>query len=128
LKKNIIFFRILYEKNCSNKIMTIFMRIISNTKKFLSFFEENIDDSTCWKTFKKYVISCTKCFLTKSIKYKFYELLQSLSISQKFKKNWTMNFIIDLSFNKRHEQIYDVILIIIDCYTRYFRYISTKKD
>ncbi len=65
------------------------------------------------KNVKKYVISCTKCFLTKSIKHKFYELFQSLSIFQKLKKNWTMNFIIDLSFNKRREQIYDVILIII---------------
>ncbi len=52
LKKDIIFFRIFYEENCSNKIMTIFMRIISNTKKFLNFFEENIDDSTCRKTLK----------------------------------------------------------------------------
>jgi hypothetical protein len=77
---------------------------------------------------KEYVISCTKCFLTKSIKHKFYELLQSLSISQKLRKNWTMNFIIDLSLSKRREQIYDVILIIIDRYTKSFKYISAKKD
>jgi hypothetical protein len=80
------------------------------------------------KNVKKYVISCTKCFLTKSIKHKFYELFQSLSISQKLKKNWTMNFIIDLSLNKRREQIYNVILIIINRYTKYFKYISTRKD
>jgi hypothetical protein len=80
------------------------------------------------KNVKEYVISCTKCFLTKSIKHKFYKLLQSLSIFQEFKKNWTMNFIIDLSFNKRREQIYDVILIIIDRYTKYFKYISARKD
>jgi hypothetical protein len=78
------------------------------------------------KNVKEYIISCTKCFLTKSIKHKFYELLHSLSISQKFKKNWTMNFIIDLSFNKRREQIYDVILIIIDHYTKCFKYIIIK--
>jgi hypothetical protein len=52
LKKNIIFFRVFYEKNCLNKIMTIFMRIILNTKKFLSFFEENTDDLTYRKTLK----------------------------------------------------------------------------
>jgi hypothetical protein len=80
------------------------------------------------KNVKEYVISCTKCFLTKSIKHKSYELLQSLSISQKFKKNWTMNFIIDLSFSKRREQIYDVILIVINRYTKYFKYISARKD
>ncbi len=52
LKRNIIFFRIFYKKNYLNKIMTIFMRIILNTRKFLNFFEENIDDSTCRKTLK----------------------------------------------------------------------------
>jgi hypothetical protein len=30
----------------------IFMRNISNTKKFLNYFEENIDDRTCRKTLK----------------------------------------------------------------------------
>ncbi len=39
-----------------------------------------------------------------------------------------MNFIIDLSLNKRNEQIYDFILIIIDYYTKYFKSISAKKD
>jgi hypothetical protein len=52
LKKDIIFFRIFYEKNCSNKIITIFMRIISNTRKFLNFFEENINNLTCRETLK----------------------------------------------------------------------------
>jgi hypothetical protein len=39
-----------------------------------------------------------------------------------------MNFIIDLSLSKRNEQIYDFILIIIDRYTKYFKYISARKD
>jgi hypothetical protein len=39
------------------------------------------------KNVKKYVVSCTKCSLTKSIRHKFYELLQSLSIFMKLKKN-----------------------------------------
>jgi hypothetical protein len=39
-----------------------------------------------------------------------------------------MNFIIDLSLNKHNEQIYDFILIIIDRYTKYFKYISARKD
>jgi hypothetical protein len=51
-KKNIIFSRIFYEKNCSNKITMILMRNISNMKKFLSYFEKNIDDRTCRKTLK----------------------------------------------------------------------------
>ncbi len=52
LKKNIEFSQIFDEKNCSNKIMMIFMRDILNTKKFLSYFEKNIDDRTCRKTLK----------------------------------------------------------------------------
>jgi hypothetical protein len=80
------------------------------------------------KNVREYVISCTKCFLTKSIKHKFYELFQSLSIFTKSRKNWTMNFITDLLFSKRREQIYDVILIIINRYTKYFKYISTRKN
>jgi hypothetical protein len=39
-----------------------------------------------------------------------------------------MNFIINLSFNKRHKQIYNIILIIINRYRKYFKYILTKKD
>ncbi len=97
-------------------------------EKILELFRRKYWWSNMSKNVKEYVVSCTKCSLTKSIKHKFYELLQSLSIFMKFKKNWTMNFIIDLSFNKRSEQIYDFILIIIDRYTKYFRYISARKD
>jgi hypothetical protein len=51
-KKNIIFSRIFYEENCSNKITTTLMQNISNMKKFLSYFEENTDDRTCRRTLK----------------------------------------------------------------------------
>jgi hypothetical protein len=39
-----------------------------------------------------------------------------------------MNFIIDLLLNKRRKQIYDVILIITNHHTKYFKYISIKKN
>jgi hypothetical protein len=97
-------------------------------EKILEFFRRKYWWFNISRNVKKYVISYTKCFLTKSIKHKFYELFQSLSISQEIKKNWTMNFIIDLSLNKWCEQIYDVILIIINRYTKYFKYISTRKN
>jgi hypothetical protein len=80
------------------------------------------------KNVREYVISCTKCFLTKFIKHKSYELLQSLLIFAESRKNWTMNFIIDLSLSKQREQIYNAILIIIDRYTKYFKYIAARKD
>ncbi len=52
LKKDIISSQNSYEENCSNKIMMILMRITSNTRKFSSFFKENVDDQTCQKTFE----------------------------------------------------------------------------
>ncbi len=79
------------------------------------------------KNVQEYVILCTKYFLTKSIKYKFYELLQLLSIFTKLRKNETLNFITDLLLSKRREQVYDIILIIINNYTKYFKYILSKK-
>jgi hypothetical protein len=97
-------------------------------EKILELFRRKYWWSNMSKNVKKYVISCTKCSLIKSIKHKFYELLQSLSIFMRFKKNWIINFIINLSFSKRNEQIYDFILIIINRYTKYFKYISAKKD
>jgi hypothetical protein len=97
-------------------------------EKILELFRRKYWWSNMSKNVKEYVVSCTKCSLTKSIKHKFYELLQSLSIFMRFKENWTMNFIIDLSFNKRNKQIYDFILIIIHRYTKYFKYICARKN
>ncbi len=96
-------------------------------EKILELFRKKYWWSNISINVREYVISCTKCFLTKSIKYKFYELFQSLSIFTKSRKNWMMNFIINLSLSKRREQIYNVILIIINRYTKYFKYISTRK-
>ncbi len=92
-------------------------------KKTFEFFQKKYWWFNMSRNVKEYVISCTKCFLMTLIKHKFYKLFQSLSIFREFEKNWTMNFIINLLFNKWHEQIYDVILIIIDRYTKHFKYI-----
>ncbi len=62
LKKNIIFFRIFYKKNYLNKIITLFMRIILNTRKFLSFFEKHINDLTCRKTLKNTLFRAQNVF------------------------------------------------------------------
>ncbi len=52
LKKDIIFSQNSYEENCSNRIMMTLMQVTSSMRKFLSFFEENIDDQTCRETFE----------------------------------------------------------------------------
>jgi hypothetical protein len=97
-------------------------------EKILELFRRKYWWSNMSKNDREYVISCTKCFLTKLIRHKFYALFQSLSIFTKSRKNWTMNFIIDLLFSKRREQIYNVILMIINHFTKYFRYISARKN
>jgi hypothetical protein len=131
LKKDIIFFRISYEENCSYKIMTIFMRIISNTKKLLNFFEKNIDDSTCRKTLKNTSFRAQNVSWQNRLNISFMNYFNHYRFfkNSKITEQWILlNLIIDLSLNKRREQIYDVILIIIDRYTKYFRCISTRKD
>jgi hypothetical protein len=50
------------------------------------------------KDVKKYVDSCSTCHRIKLVKHKSHDLLQAFSISENSKQNWTMNFIIDLSF------------------------------
>jgi hypothetical protein len=126
--KNDTFSRVFYEKNCLNKITMILMRNILNMKKFLNYFEENIDDRTCRKTLKNTLFHARNVCWQNRLNINFMNYFNHCRFSWNLKKNWTMNFITDLSFNKRSEQIYDFILIIIDRYTKYFRYISIKKN
>ena len=77
---------------------------------------------------KKYVIVCSNCVKIKIFKHKSYELLQFLSISQKLKQNWIMNFIINLFFNKLNEFVFNFILIIVNRYIKYARYIFSRKN
>ena len=51
LKKNITYFRIVWDENCYDKIMMIFMQNILITTKFLIWFVKNIDDRTLRKMF-----------------------------------------------------------------------------
>jgi hypothetical protein len=79
------------------------------------------------KDVKKYVDSCSTCHRVKLVKHKSHDLLQILSISENSRQNWTMNFITDLSFSKHRDIVYDSILMIIDHYTKFNLYISSKK-
>jgi hypothetical protein len=79
------------------------------------------------KDVKKYVDSCSICRRIKLVRHKSHELLQALSISENSRQNWTMNFIIDLSFSKHQKIVYDSILMIIDRYIKFSLYISSKK-
>ena len=67
------------------------------------------------------------CRKIKTIKHKFYELLNFLFMFENFRKNWIMNFITDLLFSSHRKIINDLILMIMNRYTKFAKYISTKK-
>ncbi len=77
---------------------------------------------------KKYVNACFACHRIKTIKHKFFEQLQSIFMLKKSRLEWIMNFIIDLSFNVNRRVAYDSILVLVDRYTKYARYIRTKQN
>ncbi len=79
------------------------------------------------KNVKKYVDICSTWYRVKSMRHKSHDMLQSLFIFEKLKQDWTMNFIIDLSFSKHKEILYLSILMMIDCYIKFNLYISSKK-
>jgi hypothetical protein len=79
------------------------------------------------KNVKKYVDSCSTCHRVKFVRHKSHDLLQAFSISESSKQDWTMNFITDLSFSKHRDIVYDSILMIINRYTKFNLYISSKK-
>jgi hypothetical protein len=79
------------------------------------------------KNVKTYVDICSTCYRIKSVRHKSHDMLQSLFIFEKSRQDWTMNFIIDLSFSKHKEIVYDSILMMINRYIKFSLYISSKK-
>jgi hypothetical protein len=77
---------------------------------------------------KKYVNACFACHRIKTIKHKFFEQLQNIFMLKRSRLKWIMNFIIDLSFNVSKRVAYDSILVLVDRYTKYARYIRTRQD
>jgi hypothetical protein len=77
---------------------------------------------------REYIDSCFKCLQFKLTRHKSYELLESLSVAEKSRRHWIMNFIIDLSSSRYRDLVYDAILIMIDRFIKYSRYISVRKN
>ncbi len=77
---------------------------------------------------KKYVNACFACHRIKTIKHKSFEQLQSIFMLKKSRLEWIMNFIIDLSFNVNREIAYDSILVLVDRYTKYARYVWARQN
>jgi hypothetical protein len=77
---------------------------------------------------KKYVNACFACHRIKTIKHKFFEQLQSNFMFKKSRLKWIMNFITDLSFNTNRKIAYDSILVLVNRYTKYARYVRARQN
>ena len=78
------------------------------------------------KDIKKYIQSCDVCQRVKAFRHRLYDETTSLFISVRSWKKISMNFIIELSFSCYENDIYNVILVVVDRYSKMALYISAK--
>ena len=78
------------------------------------------------KDIKEYIQSCDVCQRVKALRYRFYDETTSFFISVCFWKKISMNFIIELFFNRYENDIYDAILVVVDRYSKMTLYIFAK--
>ena len=128
LQKSMIYFIRFFEKknlkrnhNDSNANHFDFNRILKRIHGKYYWFRMLIN-------IKEYVETCFNCIKTKTFKHQFYNLLQFLSISKKFKQKWILNFITNLFSNIRRKTSYDSIFVVINRYFKFARYIVAKKN
>jgi hypothetical protein len=79
------------------------------------------------KYVKFYIEICDICQRTKTFKHFFYDDLQSFSFFQDSWQEIIMNFITNFSFNKRSDDVYDFVLVIINRYIKMTFYIFVTK-
>jgi len=79
------------------------------------------------KNVKEYIDTCDIYQRVKMKHHLSYDELELLSRLTDSWKEITMNFITDLSFSKWKEVVYDLILMIVNHYTKMTRYLSMKK-
>ena len=80
------------------------------------------------KDIKHYVETCTRCHQVKSSRHKPFGLLESLPVPKGPRQNWTRDFITDLPPSLRRTVAYDALLVMVDRYTKYSRFIPARKD
>ena len=78
------------------------------------------------KDIKKYIQSCDVCQRVKVLRHHFYDKTTSFFISIYSWKEISMNFIIEFLFNHYKNDIYNVILVAIDRYSKIIFYIFAK--
>jgi hypothetical protein len=79
------------------------------------------------KYVKFYIKTCDICQRTKTFKHLSYDDLQSFFLFQDSWQKIIMNFITNLSFNKRSNNVYDFVLVIINRYIKMTFYIFVTK-
>ncbi len=79
------------------------------------------------KDAKKYVFSCDICQRVKVSRHCSYDEMQALPHSNSLWKKVIMNMITGLPLSKHNDSVYDVILMIVDCYIKMTWYISISK-
>ena len=77
---------------------------------------------------KHYVDTCTRCHQVKAVRHRPFGELESLPVPLGPRQNWALDFITDLPPSIRRTLIFDAILVIVDRYTKYARYIAARKD
>ena len=94
------------------------------TQRILNWIQRKHFWFVCAKQMKTYIQTCNVYQCIKISRYKFYEELNSLSVSEMLWKETFINFIIDLSSSKRENVVNDAILVIVDKWTKMIKYLS----
>ena len=78
------------------------------------------------KDIKEYIQNCDVCQRVKAFRHYFYDETTSLLISVRSWKKILINFIIELFSSRYENDIYDAILVVVDCYSKMTFYIFAK--
>jgi hypothetical protein len=98
-----------------------------DVKKTIELFNKKYHWSKMIKYVKFYIKTCDIYQRTKTFRYFSYDDLQSFLFFQDSWQKIIMNFITNLSFNKRSNDVYDFVLVIINRYIKMTFYIFVTK-
>ena len=77
---------------------------------------------------KEYVKSYLACRQIKPTKHLLHDELQSLLLSIRLRQDWTIDFITGLPPSKLMGIVFDAILVVVNRYTKFARYIPSCED
>ena len=80
------------------------------------------------KEIKSYVKSCDICQRTKVLRHRPYGEMVALPLPDRPWKEISMDFITGLPPSVRYDGVYDAIFVVVDRYTKFARYLPTRKD